>query len=122
MLTYCEGNFAAADNNSQVAKCSKRTAPFAFRPTDVFASEFNAGYNISDIDWPMSVTDDFNVMQVTTKAMSVIYIIGVGASGTAFLMEILFTQFGGNTVMFLHLFLVVVRNFLKEIVLDVKRR
>lgn len=109
VLTYCEGNFkTAGEGGLNVTRCSKRKAPFAFDPTKVFSAEFKAGFNISDINWPDSINDDFEVMEMTTKAMSVLYIIGVTATGVAFLMEILLTQAGGKPSMFAHLFFVVV--------------
>ncbi|KAF5015724.1 hypothetical protein F66182_12842, partial [Fusarium sp. NRRL 66182] len=90
-----------------VTGCSKRKAPFAFDPINVFSADFKAGFNISDINWPDSINDDFEVMEITTKAMSVLYIIGVAATGVAFLMEILLAQTGGKSSMFAHLFFVV---------------
>lgn len=109
VLTFCEGNFKrAGEGGLNVTSCSKRRAPFAFDPTKVFSAEFKAGFNISDINWPDSINEDFEVMEMTTKAMSVLYIIGVAATGVAFLMEILLTQAGGKPSMFAHLFFVVV--------------
>lgn len=87
-------------------RCSKRRVPFAFNPTK--ALELKTGFNVSDIDWPDSITDDFNVMEATTKAMSVLYVIGVAATGVMFLMEILLTQAGGRASMIAHLFFTVV--------------
>lgn len=107
VLTYCEGNFQR-DGPVEVTKCSKRRAPFAFNPAEVFSTEFNAGFNISDINWPDSITDDFEVMAMTTKAMSVLYILGMGSTGVAFLMEILLSQTRGKPSMFAHLFFTVV--------------
>ncbi|KUL84020.1 hypothetical protein ZTR_07126 [Talaromyces verruculosus] len=108
VLTYCEGNFkSSGEGGLNVTRCSKRKAPFAFDPTKVFSAEFKAGFNISDINWPDSINDDFEVMEMTTKAMSVLYIIGATATGVAFLMEILLTQAGGKPSMFAHLFFVV---------------
>lgn len=90
-----------------VTNCSKHRAPFAFNPTKVFSTEFKAGFNISDINWPESISDDFLVMEITAKAMSVLYIIGVAATGISFLMEILLTQAAGKPSMFAHLFFTV---------------
>lgn len=109
ILTYCEGNFkSGGEGGLNVTSCSKRKAPFAFDPTKVFSAGFKAGFNISDINWPDSINDDFHVMEITTKAMSVLYIIGVAASGVAFLMEIFLAQVGGKPSMFAHLFFIVV--------------
>ncbi|KAH8691299.1 actin cortical patch SUR7/pH-response regulator pali [Talaromyces proteolyticus] len=102
VLAYCEGNFDG-DGEHGVTSCSKRTAPFAFNPANVFSAEFKAGFNVSDINWPDTITDDFHVMEVTTKAMSVLYIIGVAATGVTLLMEILLTQAGGRASMMAHL-------------------
>ncbi|OKL57064.1 hypothetical protein UA08_07615 [Talaromyces atroroseus] len=108
VLTYCEGNFKDSGNHAmEVTSCSRRRAPFAFNPEKVFSTEFNAGFNISDINWPDTISDDFDVMAMTTKAMSVLYIIGMAATGIAFLMEILLTQAGGKPSMFAHLFFTV---------------
>lgn len=108
VLTYCEGNFQDDNHHHhamQVTNCSHRRAPFAFNPASV---ELKAGFNISDINWPDDITDDFDVMAMTTKAMSVLYIIGMAATGVSFLMEILLTQAGGKPSMFAHLFFTVV--------------
>lgn len=105
VLTYCEGSFGS-DGQHDVSRCSKRTAPFAFNPAKVL--KFKNGFNVSDINWPDTITDDFGVMEVTTKAMSVLYIIGVVATGVTFLMEILLTQAGGRPSMMAHLFFTVV--------------
>ncbi|EED20581.1 conserved hypothetical protein [Talaromyces stipitatus ATCC 10500] len=108
VLTYCEGNFkSSVEGGLEVTSCSKRRAPFAFDPAKVFSAGFKAGFNISDINWPDSITDDFEVMEMTTKAMSVLYVIGVASTGVVFLMEILLTQAGGKPSMFAHLFFVV---------------
>jgi SUR7/PalI family len=109
VLTYCEGTYKDdGDHAMKVTSCSKRRAPFAFDPETVFSAELNDGFNISDIDWPDTITDDFEVMAMTTKAMSILYILGMAATGIAFLMEILLTQAGGKPVMFAHLFFTVV--------------
>lgn len=106
VLTYCEGDFL--DGTLEVTNCSKRRAPFAFDPAKVFSAEFKAGFNISDINWPESITNDFVVMEMTTKAMSVLYILGMAATGISFVMEIVLTQAGGKPAMFAHLFFAVV--------------
>ncbi|EEA21001.1 hypothetical protein TMatcc_001007 [Talaromyces marneffei ATCC 18224] len=108
VLSYCEGTFKrAGEGGLNLTSCSKRKAPFAFNPTKVFSTEFKAGFNISDINWPDRINDDFEVMEMTAKAMSVLYVVGVAATGVAFLMEILLTQAGGKPSMFAHLFFVV---------------
>lgn len=105
VLAYCEGSFGS-DGEHDVTRCSKRTAPFAFNPAKEL--EFKNGFNVSDINWPDTITDDFAVMEVTTKAMSVLYILGVMFTGVTFLMEILLTQAGGRPSMMAHLFFTVV--------------
>ncbi|CRG86807.1 hypothetical protein PISL3812_03819 [Talaromyces islandicus] len=104
VLTYCEGSLDS-EGQRDVTGCSKRSAPFAFNPAKVL--EFKDGFNVSDINWPDTITDDFGVMETTTKAMSVLYIIGVAATGVTFLIEILLTQAGGRPSMMAHLFFTV---------------
>ncbi|KAL1969968.1 hypothetical protein VTN77DRAFT_7478 [Rasamsonia byssochlamydoides] len=107
VLAYCEGYFV--DGHRNVTSCSDRSAVFAFNPSDVFSSELDPGFNVSDIDWPDTITDDFSVMETTTKAMSVLYIIGAGATGMTLLMEILVTSAsaGARQAMMAHLFFTV---------------
>lgn len=106
VLAYCEGYFENGSRN--VTFCSERSAAFAFNPSNVLESELNPGFNVSDIDWPDTITDDFLVMETTTKAMSVLYIIGAGATGITLLMQVLLTQAGGRPSMITHLFFTVV--------------
>jgi hypothetical protein len=107
VLAYCEGYVNGGQRN--VTSCSDRSAIFAFNPSNVLESELNPGFNMSDIDWPDTITDDFSVMESTTKAMSVLYVIGAGATGLTLLMQILLTQAGGRPSMIAHLFFTVVR-------------
>lgn len=107
VLAYCEGYFV--DNHRNVTSCSDRSAVFAFNPANVLSNELKAGFNVSDINWPDTITDDFSVMETTTKAMSVLYIMGAGATGITLLMEILRTSAGGRPSMMAHLFFTVVR-------------
>jgi hypothetical protein len=116
VLAFCEGSLNE-DGHRNVMSCSDRTAPFAFNPARVFSTEFQPGFNVSDIDWPETITDDFTVMETTTKAMSVLYIIGVASTGITFLMEILLTQAGGRPSMIAHLLFTVVCNGVSLMVL-----
>lgn len=102
VLAYCSGDYSAEhEGRRTITNCSRTSATFAFDPDKVFT--LKQGFNTSDVFWPQSIRDDFAVMHSGSKAMAIIYIIGVGATGVTFLISILQTQYGGRASVIGHL-------------------
>lgn len=84
-MTYCQGILESAEPGEasvsrNVTQCSDRTIPFAFNPTEALEAEISHG---PTLDWPRVISDDFHAFQTTSQAMTVLYIIGLGATGFA---------------------------------------
>ncbi|KAL2012644.1 hypothetical protein VTN00DRAFT_169 [Thermoascus crustaceus] len=93
VMAYCEGYFepsAAISLQNPIPKrnvtgCSNRTALFNFHPSEALSRDLKPGANLSDLNWPNAIDDDFKVLDVTNKTMAVLYIIGTAATGVAVL-------------------------------------
>lgn len=85
VMSYCQGTLSSAEPGApgvsrNVTECSKQTILFAFDPTQAWPEEITQGPELS---WPRVISDDFRAFRVTSQAMAVLYIIGVGATGFA---------------------------------------
>jgi SUR7/PalI family. len=111
VISYCEGYFQTKTSATgdftvrNVSSCSNRTVLFHFDPSDVLSRELNAGVNLSDLNWSDAIDDDFQVLSVTTKTMAVLYCIGTGATGLAFLAGAWLVFAGGRNQAITELFL-----------------
>lgn len=93
VMSYCEGYFEPSASISlgnphpkrKVTGCSNRTALFHFEPSEALSRDLDPGVNLSGINWPDAIDDDFSVLEVTSKTMTVLYCIGTGATGVAVL-------------------------------------
>lgn len=93
VMAYCEGYFepsAAISLQNPIPKrnvtgCSNRTALFNFHPSEALSRDLEPGANLSDLNWSNAIDDDFKVLDVTSKTMAVLYIIGTAATGVAVL-------------------------------------
>ncbi|OOQ85334.1 hypothetical protein PEBR_26103 [Penicillium brasilianum] len=91
VMSYCQGTLGpvpagATDlySSRNVTDCSNRTILFAFNPTAAWPTEITHG---PALEWPRVISDDFHAFQMTSRAMAVLYIIGVGAVGTVLLVK-----------------------------------
>lgn len=85
VISYCQGTLGSAEPDAvgvsrNVTQCSNQTVLFAFDPADAWPEEITHG---PTLEWPRVISDDFRAFRVTSQAMAVLYIIGVGATGFA---------------------------------------
>ncbi|OJJ46696.1 hypothetical protein ASPZODRAFT_66308 [Penicilliopsis zonata CBS 506.65] len=96
VMSYCEGVLEECSSpGSNVTRtgrnttsCSDRKLPFWFDPEVVLANEIKTGQSLTDIGWPSAISADFVYMATTSKTMSVLYVLGVGASGLSILLRV----------------------------------
>lgn len=84
-MSYCQGTLGTGEPGTpgvsrNVTQCSNRTILFAFDPTEAWPNEITHG---PTLEWPRVISDDFRAFRITSQAMAVLYIIGVGATGFA---------------------------------------
>lgn len=89
-MSYCQGTLGSAGPGTpgvarNVSQCSGRTILFAFDPTEAWPKEITHG---PTLEWPRVISDDFHAFRITSQAMAVLYIIGVGAIGFALLARV----------------------------------
>jgi hypothetical protein len=81
-MSYCQGELGTIDPSAGVTRnvttCSSRTILFAFDPTQTWPKEVTHG---AELDWPRVIADDFHAFRMTSRAMAVLYCMGVGAVG-----------------------------------------
>ncbi|KAL8874173.1 MAG: hypothetical protein Q9198_006921 [Flavoplaca austrocitrina] len=92
LLNYCEGYFTpgpvankTVDPDKNVTQCSNRTALFHFDPTAAIQRELKPGISLADLEWPSTIQDAVHAVEVASKAMFVLYCVGVAATGLALL-------------------------------------
>ncbi|KAI4244125.1 MAG: hypothetical protein L6R40_003109 [Gallowayella cf. fulva] len=90
LLDYCEGFFTpgpignkTVDVDKNVTRCSNHTAMFHFDPTSVIQKELKPGISLADLHWPSAIKDAVHAVELASKAMFVLYCIGVAATGLA---------------------------------------
>jgi len=87
ILDYCEGyyepNGTVTKPRKNVSRCSTRGAFFHFDPTNIIESELRNDINLSDIKWPDEIEDVAQAVDITAKAMFVLYCIGIAFVGIA---------------------------------------
>ncbi|KAL9004146.1 MAG: hypothetical protein Q9188_003016 [Gyalolechia gomerana] len=103
LLNYCEGYYspspianATVDPHKNVTRCSNHTAMFHFDPTSVIQKELKPGINLTDLQWPSAIKDAVHAVKVASRAMFVLYCIGVAAAGLALLGAFLGVFSGGR--------------------------
>ncbi|CAI7600795.1 unnamed protein product [Penicillium pancosmium] len=85
VMSYCHGTLETVEPGSSssarnVTECSNRKLLFAFDPTQEWEDGVSHGPNL---EWPRVISDDFHAFRMTTRSMAVMYMIGVGAIGSA---------------------------------------
>ncbi|KAL8833867.1 MAG: hypothetical protein Q9170_004044 [Blastenia crenularia] len=90
LLDYCEGFYtpgpianATVDPHKNVTRCSNHTAMFHFDPTSVIQKELKPGVNLTDLQWPSAIKDAVHAVKIASRAMFVLYCIGVALTGLA---------------------------------------
>lgn len=68
-----------------VTSCSNRSILFSFDPTVSWPKEITQG---PALEWPRVISDDFHAFRLTSRAMAMLYCIGVGAMGAALLVRV----------------------------------
>jgi hypothetical protein len=84
-MSFCQGTLEILEPGSSgsarnVTECSNRKLLFAFDPTEEWDHGVSHGPNL---EWPRVISDDFHAFRMTTRSMAVMYMIGVGAIGSA---------------------------------------
>ncbi|EPS28873.1 hypothetical protein PDE_03819 [Penicillium oxalicum 114-2] len=92
VMSYCQGTIGPMPpgttdpfGSRNVTACSNRTILFSFDPTIAWPRDLTHG---PDLQWPRVISDDFRAFQMTSRAMAVMYSIGVGAIGSVLLVKI----------------------------------
>ncbi|KAL8742774.1 MAG: hypothetical protein Q9190_004796 [Brigantiaea leucoxantha] len=90
VLDYCEGYFTPTaitngtiNPHKNVTRCSNHTALFHFDPSAIIQKELKPGISLTDLEWPSAIKDAVRAVEVASKAMFVLYCIGVAAAGLA---------------------------------------
>ncbi|KAJ5747529.1 uncharacterized protein N7511_009225 [Penicillium nucicola] len=108
IMSYCSGQLGTTDPSAGVTRnvtaCSDRTILFAFDPTQAWPKEATHG---AELDWPRVIADDFHAFRMTSRAMAVLYCVGVGVLGAMLIGRVIgvvkpwggmgFLEFGGLT-------------------------
>jgi hypothetical protein len=88
-MSYCQGTLGTIDPSAGVTRnvtsCSNRTILFSFDPTEAWPTASTHG---PELEWPRVISDDFHAFRTTSRAMAVLYCVGVGAMGAAFLVRV----------------------------------
>lgn len=66
------------DAPRNITSCSNRTILGSFDPTASWPTEITQG---PALEWQRVISDDFHAFRMTSRAMAVLYIVGVGAMG-----------------------------------------
>ncbi|KAJ5542337.1 Actin cortical patch SUR7/pH-response regulator PalI [Penicillium sp. DV-2018c] len=86
LMSYCQGTLRTADPSAgvtrNVTECSNRTILFSFDPTQAWPKA-----NGPELEWQRVISDDFHAFRTTSRAMAVLYCIGIGATGAALLVR-----------------------------------
>ena len=69
--------------HKNVTRCSNHTALFHFDPSAIIQKELKPGISLTDLEWPSAIKDAVRAVEVASKAMFVLYCIGVAAAGLA---------------------------------------
>ncbi|KAJ6012103.1 hypothetical protein N7499_012927 [Penicillium canescens] len=99
IMSYCQGELGTTDPSAGVTRnvttCSSRTILFAFDPTQAWPKEVTHG---AELDWPRVIADDFHAFRMTSRAMAVLYCMGVGAIGAVLIGRVFetFMPWGGQ--------------------------
>ncbi|KAJ5081717.1 hypothetical protein NUU61_009981 [Penicillium alfredii] len=92
VMSYCQGTLSTPDPGSgasrNVTKCSGRSIPFSFDPTQAWPKEITQG---PELAWPRVISDDFHAFRLTSQAMAVLYCIGVATMGVVLLVRVWMT-------------------------------
>lgn len=90
-MSYCQGTLGPVNpgetdlySSRNVTDCSSRKVLFAFNATAAWPNEITHG---PQLEWPRVISDDFYAFRMTSRAMAVLYIIGVGAVGAVLLVK-----------------------------------
>ncbi|KAJ5485188.1 hypothetical protein N7539_005176 [Penicillium diatomitis] len=93
VMSYCQGIINAMPAGTtdpfgslDIRSCSNRTVLFSFDPTIAWPRNLTHG---AQLQWPRVISDDFRAFQMTSRAMAVIYSVGVGAIGAVLVVKIL---------------------------------
>ncbi|KAL8687096.1 MAG: hypothetical protein Q9218_006636 [Villophora microphyllina] len=103
LLDYCEGYYtpsafanATVAPHKNVTRCSNHTAMFHFDPTSVIQKELKPGISLDDLHWPSAIKNAVHAVEIASKAMFVLYVVGVAATGLALLGAFLGVLSGGR--------------------------
>lgn len=69
---------------------------FHFDPSSIIQKELRPGINLTDLRWPSAITDAVHTIDMASKAMSVLYYIGVATIGLGLLGAFLGVFSGGR--------------------------
>ena len=96
LLDYCEGYYTPStiDNATvhptrNVTACANTTTTFTFNITQILQQELRAGTTLAQLDWPQDIQNAIDALNYATRAMFVMYCIGIGLTGIAMIAALL---------------------------------
>ncbi|KAJ5143807.1 uncharacterized protein N7515_002594 [Penicillium bovifimosum] len=90
LMSYCQGTLGTTDPSAGVTRnvtsCSNRTILFSFDPMQAWPKASST--HGPELEWPRVISDDFHAFSTTSRAMAVLYCMGIGAMGAALLVQV----------------------------------
>ncbi|KAL8963360.1 MAG: hypothetical protein Q9183_005020, partial [Haloplaca sp. 2 TL-2023] len=112
LLNYCEGYYtpspvsnSTSDPTKNITKCSERSSMFHFDPSAIIQDELKPGISLADLEWPDTIKDAVRAVEIASRAMFVMYCVGVAATGLALIGAFYGVVKGGRIAFLLNNFL-----------------
>lgn len=116
ILDYCEGYYepgsvpnatlSRSSIHRNVTSCSNKTAMYTFDPRTTLQQELNktghSNINLTELDWPSKVDEGLHALRIASKAVFVLYCIGIGFVGVATVFALLSIFFEGRLSSFVN--------------------
>jgi hypothetical protein len=117
ILNFCEGFYTPTDMpnatipksdiHKNVTDCSNRTAMYSFDPRKMIQRELNASghgnINLTDLGWPDEVDDAIHALEIVSRAMFVLYCIGIAFAALALILALVSIFFSGRLSAFVNI-------------------
>ena len=92
VLDYCEGYYtptsranASVTPSKNTTFCAPTSTTFTFNITEIIQSELKAPATLGQLDWPQDIQTALDALNYATRAMFVLYCVGIGVTGLAML-------------------------------------
>ena len=117
LMDYCEGYYvpgpvpnatlSASEIHENVTSCSNKTAAYTFDPRSTLQRELNASghSNINlenNLNWPSAIDTGLHALRVAQIVTFILYCVGIGMIGIAFILAVLGLFLGGRVSAFIN--------------------